>query len=67
MFLIQILAELDRILEKEAVCELREIWKETIPKIFAIARGEVNSYANSLLEEVSSSDGKIAFIASYFS
>ena len=49
--LFQILDELNRILEKDAKTELHDIWLNTIPKIFEVARDETNSHVQSLLED----------------
>lgn len=55
------MAELDRIFEKAAVKKMREVWMETIPKIFAVAKIESNCYVKELLEDLrsGSSDGEL--------
>ena len=57
----KILAELNRILVKDAVLEIREIWNSTISKIFAIASSEVNTHVQALFEDTMGdcSDGKL--------
>jgi len=44
-------AELDRIFQKEAVKEMKELWRRTVPKIIAIAADEPNPHLRSLSEE----------------
>lgn len=55
----QILAELDRILQKDAVKSFRETWSTTVQKILEIARDEVNPFVQKLLKDATSqvSDG----------
>ena len=38
-------------MERNAVKQLREIWTNTVPKIFEIARNEANSFVEALLED----------------
>lgn len=60
--LLQILAELERILEKTTIKELQEIWKETVPKIFKIASGESNAYVKALLDDIQPESSECKFI-----
>ena len=54
MFLSQILAELDRILQRDAAKQLRETWSRTVPKILEIARDEGSSFVQALLKDATS-------------
>jgi len=50
------LAELDRIFQREAVKEMKEIWRSTVPKIIAVAADEPNPHLRSLSEEAQASN-----------
>ena len=47
----QIFSEFNRIFEKEIIKDIKEIWLETIPKIFDITKIESNAKLQSLYEE----------------
>ena len=47
----QIFSEFNRIFEKEIIKDIKEIWFETIPKIFGITKFKSNAKLRSLYEE----------------
>ena len=47
----QIFSKFNRIYEKEIIRDIKEIWFETIPKIFNIIKLELNAKLRSLYEE----------------
>ena len=53
LLIAQILAEFNRIMEKDATTEFHDIWLTTIPKVFEVALNETTSlHVQSLLKDV---------------
>ena len=51
---LQIYSEFNRIFDKEMIKVIREIWEETKPKIFEVAKNEQGSALKMLYEESTS-------------